>query len=35
VLVFIGIIYLLVKHNILKTYLTRPAAYQRPGNEQA
>ncbi|HBH63340.1 MAG TPA: flippase, partial [Erwinia persicina] len=35
VLVFIGIIYLLVKHNILKTYLARPAAYQRPGNEQA
>jgi len=35
ILIFIGIIYLLVKHDILKTYLARPAVFKQPGNEHA
>lgn len=35
ILIFIGIIYLLVKHDILKTYLAPPAVFKQPGNEHA
>lgn len=35
ILIFIGIMYLLIKHGILKNYLARPAVFKQPGNEQA
>jgi len=34
-LVFVGILRIMVKHDILKVYLARPAAFKQPGNEQA
>ncbi|MFK8260432.1 flippase [Erwinia sp. AnSW2-5] len=34
-LVFIGILRIMVKHDILKVYLARPAGFKQPGNEQA
>ena len=34
-LVFAGILRIMVKHDILKTYLARPAVFKQPGNEQA
>lgn len=34
-LVFAGILRIMVKHDILKVYLARPAGFKQPGNEQA
>ncbi|MEJ5065403.1 flippase [Erwinia sp. MYb375] len=33
-LVFAGILRIMVKHDILKVYLARPAGFKQPGNEQ-
>jgi len=34
-LVFVGILRIMIKHDILKTYLARPAVFKQPGNEHA
>lgn len=34
-LVFVGILRIMIKHDILKTYLARPAIFKQPGNEHA
>lgn len=34
-LVFVGILRIMIKHDILKTYLARPAFFKQPGNEHA
>ena len=34
-LVFVGILRIMVKHDILKIYLARPAGFKQPGSEQA
>lgn len=34
-LVFAGILRIMMKHDILKVYLARPAEFKQPGNEQA
>lgn len=34
-LVFVGILRIMIKHDILKTYLARPAVFKHPGNEHA
>ncbi|WP_455812914.1 flippase [Pseudomonas graminis] len=34
-LVFVGILRIMVKHDILKVYLARPAGFKQPGSEQA
>jgi len=34
-LVFVGILRIMIKHDILKIYLARPAVFKQPGNEHA
>lgn len=34
-LVFVGVLRIMVKHDILKLYLARPAGFEQPGNERA
>lgn len=34
-LVFVGVLRIMVKHDILKLYLARPAGFKQPGNERA